>query len=63
MHVEIAEPFGDLDVLQHRTTEHADLAVELLRHVEDDLQAVNRRSESGDDDAPFGLVKSPRRPG
>ena len=34
MHVEITEPLRDLHVLHHRATEHANLAVELLRHVE-----------------------------
>ena len=56
--VEEAEALGDLDVLEHRAAEDADLAVELLRHVEHNLEAVDGRGEGGDDDAPFGLVEN-----
>ena len=55
MQVEVAESLCDLDVLHHRATEHADLAVELLRHVNDDLQTVDGRRERRDEDAPLGL--------
>src|SRR5205085_148788 len=50
-----AAPVNQADGAGDGATEHADLAVELLRHVNDDLQAVNRRGEGGDEDAPLGL--------
>ena len=58
MHVQIIESLRDLDVLDHRATEHADLSVELLRHVKDDLQAMDGRRKRGDDDAPFSFSEN-----
>src|SRR5690349_8879061 len=55
--VEIAEPVRHFDVLLHRATAHADVSIKLLRDVEHDLQTMNRRRKSRDDDAPLRLGK------
>jgi hypothetical protein len=55
--VEIAKPLGNLDVLLHRATEHADLAIELLRDIKDDLQTMNRRSKRRDDNSALASAK------
>src|SRR5262249_30801522 len=41
-YVEISESLGNLDVLLHRTSEHADVTIKLLGNVENDLQTMNR---------------------
>jgi hypothetical protein len=57
VYVEIAEPIGNLNILLHRSTKHADLAIELLGNVKDDLQAMNGRGECGHDDSPLRFRK------
>ena len=37
MNVEIAQPVRNLDILLHRAAEHTNFAIELLRHVENNL--------------------------
>ena len=57
VNIQITEPIRNLDILLHRATQHTDFPIELLRHVKNDLQAVNRRSERRDDDATARLGK------
>jgi hypothetical protein len=45
--VEITKTVGNLNVLLHRASQHANPAVKLLCNVENDLQTMNRRRESG----------------
>src|SRR5215213_1126299 len=55
--VEITESICNLDILLHRTPEHTDVSIKLLRNVEHDLQTMNRRSKSRNDDAPLRFRK------
>src|SRR5690349_14777127 len=55
MDIEIAKPLSNLDVFLHRSTEHADFPIELLRDIKDDLQTMNRRSKRCDDNSALGF--------
>ena len=52
-----AEIVRDLGDAVHAAAEERDLAAELLRQIEDHLQAVNRRAEAGDHQPSLGAVE------
>ena len=47
---QVAEPLGDLRVLDHPAADERDPAIELRREVDQDLHPVDARCEHGDDD-------------
>ncbi len=52
-----AEVVGDLGDVAHAAADDGDLAAELLREIDDLLQAVNGGTEGGDEEAAFGAVE------
>ena len=48
------EPLRDLRVFDHAAADERDLAIELRREVDDDLQPIQARRKGGDDDLAFG---------
>ena len=59
-HVEQAELTGHRDVVHHRSAEERDLAATTDRGVRDLLDAVQVRSEAGDDQAAIGVLAHER---
>ena len=56
--VEQAVAVRDLGDRDHAAAHQRDLAAEFLREIEDQLQAVNRGAEAGDEQAAFGAVEN-----
>ena len=54
---DVSEVFGDLGGILHRAADETNLAPVLARHVDGQLDAMNRRREAGDEQAPLGADK------
>ena len=55
--LDITQVFGDLGGILHGAADETDFAAVLARHVDGQLDAVNRRREAGDEQAPLGAGK------
>jgi len=58
----VTKAISNLDIFLHRAPENADLTIELLGHIEHDLQSVNRRGKGGDDNPAARFAKFLRTP-
>ena len=56
-HVKIAEVLRDLGRIVHRAADKRDLAPVLLRQLDSQLDAMDRRRETGDEQPPLGARK------
>ena len=58
MDIEITKPIGNLYILLHGSTEHANLPIELLRHVQHNLQPMDGGREGRHNDTTAGFRKN-----
>src|SRR4030095_4142872 len=55
--IEVTEAVSDLHVFLHGTTQNTNTSIELLCYIQNDLQAMNRRSECTNDNPPLCFGK------
>src|SRR5208282_87881 len=56
--LDITQVFGNLGRILHGAAEETDFTAVLARHVNGQLDAVNRRREAGDEQTAFGAGKN-----